>query len=376
MRITFVGGTFGQHIGGGERVMLNQANFLARQGHSTFLVTPGVLKSFGSENVSARLTNPHFENTISRIAAMATAIRETRPDVVIAHLGVSDSTAAVAGRTAPRLVIYSHGGPFVSYASPETRPARITAPRLTLFVLLYRLANLVMTNSRWCAEAFARNHIDAKVVYPGVDVDFFSPSSQPSARKQLAAAGRSRGILDGECNLFLSVGWFRRNKRSELLIKALGEVATKHPKSKVVFIGKGRFQDIQELARQQGLLSNVEFLDDVDDNELRQWYCAASAYVHMNGSEHFGLPIAEAQSCGTPCIVPSTGGGAEIVEEGRTGFLYKPGDASSLSERMIQSIVCPNEMAEMRISARERIATQFNQEVVNSELERLLCMIK
>jgi len=370
-----VGGALGQQIGGGERVVLNQANFLGSRGHTVFLVAPGPLGNDSGEKIR-RVQVKEASAGISRAFRLATAVRDTRPDVAVAHLGMRDMTAAIAGRVAPKLAIYSHGGPFLSEATKENRKAMGIIPSTTLFAIVYRAANVVMTNSDWCARSFSRHHIAVEVVYPGVDTGFFRPLQQSSARKELARRGLYRDELDQERKIFLNVGWFRRNKRHEVLIDALGELARFHPDAKVVFIGRGRGPGIEKYAAGKGLLSNIEFLDDVDDEGLRLWYCAATAYVHMNSAEHFGLPIAEAQSCGTPCLVPDRGGGAEIVEHERTGLFYASGDATSLSHQMRYCIEHPQEMITMGAAARSRVLSDFDQDVVNKKLEGLLISMK
>ncbi|MDD5154967.1 MAG: glycosyltransferase family 4 protein [Candidatus Omnitrophica bacterium] len=49
-----------------------------------------------------------------------------------------------------------------------------------------------------------------------------------------------------------------------------------------------------------------------------------------------GLPIAalEGMSCGKPVIATDTGGIAEVIRDGETGFLVKPRDAKTISERL------------------------------------------
>lgn len=369
MRIAFLGGSLGLHIGGGERVFLNQAGFLAGRGHEVILVTPGKV-GLQIDGKVARLSVAPGGDPLARIGKLAYAARGSRPDIVLAHLGMRDITAAIAGRVAPKLAIYSHGGPFVSeWTGPGSRTARL-ATRAPIYTLVYRLANLVMTNSTWCAEAFKQKHIKAEVVYPGVDANFFTPLKRQEALRRLFEIGKYRAER-GEA-VFLNVGWYRKNKRHELLLDALESLVRSFPHAKVVFVGRGRPPAIVQYAAKKRLLGKVEFHDEVDDAELRLWYCASTAYVHMNDDEHFGLPIAEAQSCGTPCIVPDRGGGAEIVESGITGLLYASGNVQSLATIMSYCAAHPEEVQRMGAAARARVLEKFSQEVVNTNLESLL----
>ena len=74
-----------------------------------------------------------------------------------------------------------------------------------------------------------------------------------------------------------------------------------------------------------------------------------------------GLPIVliEAYACGTPVIASRIGSLAEVVEEGVTGLLAKPGDSADLANRMRWAAEHPREMAAMGTSARQRYESRY-----------------
>ena len=47
-------------------------------------------------------------------------------------------------------------------------------------------------------------------------------------------------------------------------------------------------------------------------------------------TEAFGLTTIEALACGTPVLAYARGGPAEIVEDGKSGFLIEPDDTDEL----------------------------------------------
>ena len=53
-------------------------------------------------------------------------------------------------------------------------------------------------------------------------------------------------------------------------------------------------------------------------------------------AEGYGLVILEAMSFGLPVIASRIGAFPEIVEDGETGILVPPGDASALAETMVR----------------------------------------
>jgi glycosyltransferase involved in cell wall biosynthesis len=69
----------------------------------------------------------------------------------------------------------------------------------------------------------------------------------------------------------------------------------------------------------------------------RLWHRLARALavlVPSRWEEPFGLAAAEAQAAGTPVVGYRTGGLAEVVADGRTGFLVEPGDVDAAAEAL------------------------------------------
>jgi len=76
---------------------------------------------------------------------------------------------------------------------------------------------------------------------------------------------------------------------------------------------------------------------------------AQAQFLVMTSRVYEGFPrvIVEAYACGRPVIVPRLGGMAAVVEEGMTGLLYRPGDASDLVEKVRWLMAHPDELARM-----------------------------
>jgi len=78
-----------------------------------------------------------------------------------------------------------------------------------------------------------------------------------------------------------------------------------------------------------------------------------------------GLPMAilEAFACGLPVIASRRGAMAEVVEDGRTGLLFEPGDAGDLAARIAWVATHPTEMSRMRREARAEFETRYTAEL-------------
>lgn len=72
--------------------------------------------------------------------------------------------------------------------------------------------------------------------------------------------------------------------------------------------------------------------------------------------------MAEAFACGVPIIASRLGAMAEIVEDGRTGLLFEPGNAEDLAEKVAWAWAHPKEMAEMGKEARREYEAKYTAE--------------
>ncbi len=77
----------------------------------------------------------------------------------------------------------------------------------------------------------------------------------------------------------------------------------------------------------------AEWVGEVGHDEKNKLYGDALALVNpIQWDEPFGLVVAESMACGTPVITYNRGAMAELIEDGRTGFLIKPDDETAFVE--------------------------------------------
>ncbi len=111
---------------------------------------------------------------------------------------------------------------------------------------------------------------------------------------------------------------------------------------------------------------------------LSQFYRGASLVLNLSlvdqWIETFGLTVLEALSYGVPVIVPPTGGPAEVVRNGRDGFLIDAYEMDKLS-RLVQDLALDEDFCrELSAHARER-ANDFSPrtfaEQIQNEIEHV-----
>jgi glycosyltransferase involved in cell wall biosynthesis len=164
-----------------------------------------------------------------------------------------------------------------------------------------------VTLSRHVQERIRRFYgREADVVYPPVDVDFFTPGD--AARDAAAPA------------FDLIVSALVPYKRIDLAVRAYSR--TGFP-LKVVGVGT-EFPALRAAAA-----PNVEFLGRLEDGAVRALYRACRLLV-FPGEEDFGIVPVEAQACGRPVVAFGRGGARETVEDGVTGLFFDAQEEDAL----------------------------------------------
>ena len=96
-----------------------------------------------------------------------------------------------------------------------------------------------------------------------------------------------------------------QKKGIEFLINAWEQLKTKYPEWNVVIAGNGDdsyTNELKEMIIHKGLQNCVEIIPPVFGEAKHKLYCESSLFVLPTYSENFGMVIAEAMSCGVPCI--------------------------------------------------------------------------
>lgn len=102
-----------------------------------------------------------------------------------------------------------------------------------------------------------------------------------------------------------------------------------------------------------GFGSSVVFHGNVPMGELSEAYQRASMLVFPTLCDGFGLVVGEAFAHGLPVITTPNAGAADLIVEGRNGFLVPAGDSDALAERMEWCMSHPREIEWMRREALE-----------------------
>jgi glycosyltransferase involved in cell wall biosynthesis len=164
------------------------------------------------------------------------------------------------------------------------------------------------------------------------------------------------GIREGVGDYALFVGRFSSEKSLLTLLEAwkkLGSIPLK-------LVGSGPQEtEIRQFTREFGL-EKVEFLGQRPRDQVFALMKKACVLIFPSESyEAFPLVLAEAFACGIPVIAAHIGAMAEIVEDGRTGLLFTPGEPDDLSAKVEWAFTHPQEMAQMGRKARQEFEAKY-----------------
>jgi glycosyltransferase involved in cell wall biosynthesis len=139
--------------------------------------------------------------------------------------------------------------------------------------------------------------------------------------------------------VFVYVGRYTGVKRLPLLIAAHARALERHggPLPLVLVGGHpGEWEGEHPLATARRLGNRQVFLAGWRAHmELPQALNAADLLVLPSVAEAFGLVLVEAMACALPVIACRTHGPAEIVADGKTGWLIPPDDQDSLTDVLV-----------------------------------------
>ncbi|MFJ5714119.1 glycosyltransferase family 4 protein [Neobacillus sp. NPDC093127] len=114
---------------------------------------------------------------------------------------------------------------------------------------------------------------------------------------------------------------------------------------------------LHEQVRKLGLAGTVNFLGWVEN----PWELLQTSTVFILPSDTEGLPLSiiEAMASGLPAISTNVGGVPELIEDGKTGFIIKPGSVDELIEKLTLLLEHPALSEQMGQQARARYEAHF-----------------
>ncbi len=322
VRVAVVSESFLPHVNGVTHSVQRVLEHLRRHGHEAMVMAPAYGRDDATECEGfeiVRLPSVAMPGYREVRLAPAGRFRVERllsgfgPEVM--HLAapfVACHQAAQVGHRLgiPMVSIYQTDVP--SYAS-RYGMASAEAMLWRWVRRLHNLTDLTLAPSTHAAQQLTDHGVERVRLWGrGVDTVRFHPAKASSTwRAAVAPAGEK---------IILHVGRLAAEKQVEDLA-ALRSL----PRTRLVVIGDGPRRAMVEAA-----LPEAIFLGQLTGEAVPIAMASADLFVHTGELETFGQTIQEALASGTPVIAPARGGPLDLVQPSHTGWLYPPGDLSTM----------------------------------------------
>jgi glycosyltransferase involved in cell wall biosynthesis len=156
---------------------------------------------------------------------------------------------------------------------------------------------------------------------------------------------------------FLWLGRFRKYKGVWVAFEAFRIFSKKHPDVKLFFAGSGPEEaKMRVKAKEWGLEDKVEFLGMVEAKRKMELMGKALGLLQTSYKEGWGLTVIEAAACGTASIASNVSGLCDSVKDGKTGLLFKAGNAEDCAKKM--EMLCGNEVLRNNLEREARSYAQ------------------
>lgn len=253
--------------------------------------------------------------------------REASPDIVHTHSGKAGFLGRLAAKSArvPVVIHSIHGpsfGPFQSFLTN------------TVLRAAERRVGRATTHFISVAEAMTERYLAAGIGLPeqyslirsGFNVDAYD-DLKPDVRLQ-----SNLGIDPNDFVIGKIARLFELKGHDELLMSA-PQIIEQCPKVKFLLVGDGDWRvRLEQMAERLGIQNRIVFAGLVAPDDVPRYVGLMNILVHLSRREGLPRALAQALAAGRPVVSWDCDGAREICQEGKTGFLLKPGDKDGLTK--------------------------------------------
>ena len=351
------------HLGGAQEVVLN----LATCGSSRFRHEVATMHGHGiywdrlrQAGVKVHSLSPHKLLPLY-LASIPWRLLADRPDIVHCHLIPSNIIAKPLGALLGVPVVINHD---------HTNDTRRAESRLLLALDRFsnRFASHIVAVSASCRDfLITRESIsasDVTLVPNAIDLRRFSPSAarRDQARVELGLPASARVVA--------GVGRLNPQKNFSLFLDIAAQLAPRFPDLHFLLAGDGPEEKmLREKAAAFGIADRVTFSGYFADTRLV--YLAADVLLMPSRYEGLPMTLLEAMAMGLPVVASQLDGIAEVIGDGREGFLVPSDDASLFVERTAALLQDAELSSRIAQNARAKIEASFSVERMTSAVEEI-----
>lgn len=324
--------------------MDRQCEGLEKRGHEVVVVAPDASERPSYPRPVHYLPSKGFRSyegyrIVVSPSDMLAYLRRERVDLVHCHglasMAILSLTAARALELPHVLTFHTMANEAIKYYSFLGFREDLMVPLVWVYLRnMMRRPHVVITPSHPVKEELAANGVRARswdVIPTGVDCARFSPSNgDPSMLARYGLEGRT---------VMLHVGRLSHEKRLDIVLRAMAEIAPARPDLRLLVAGSGPAEaHYRDLSGSLGLSDRVVFAGFMPDDDLACAYATCDMLVLASTFETQGLVVLEAMASGTPVAGMRCRAIPEFVKEGVNGCLFDTGDCAQGIVRCLDSL--------------------------------------
>jgi len=143
--------------------------------------------------------------------------------------------------------------------------------------------------------------------------------------------------MSGDKN-FLWVGRLNANKDPMTVLMGFERYLLTEPNARLfmIFQEADLLKQVEEKIGENKLLTvSVHLVGQIPHDQLREWYSAADHFISGSHNEGGSYALLEAMACGCIPIVTAIPAALKMIDDGKYGIIFKPGDANDLADKLI-----------------------------------------
>ncbi len=292
-------------------------------------------------------------------------IRRIRPHVVHTHTAKAGFLGRLAARiTRVPIVVHTYHGHVLSGYFSQRKTKLLTMMERGLARFSDRLVAVSDQVRDDLVSLGVASSDHFSVVPLGLDLaPMFSAGSQRGAlRTELGVAS--------DVPLIGIVGRLFPIKNHALFLETAACLTRKHPDARFVVVGDGVLRpELEERAGRPDLKGHVFFTGWRFD--LPAVYADLDVLVVSSRNEGTPVSAIEAMAAGCPVVATRVGGLPDLIDDGRTGILVAPGDATALSEAIFGVLTDQKRKSSLCEAARACVEQRFMVSRLVSDMQEL-----
>ncbi|PRW61558.1 sulfoquinovosyl transferase SQD2-like [Chlorella sorokiniana] len=275
-------------------------------------------------------------------------VKAFKPDIIhCSSPGIMWLAALIYSRLLKAPLVYSYHTHVPEYM-PRYAMTLFIPAMWAIIRFFHAAAHLTLVTSGVMAKELAAQEAPAahlvEVWKKGVCSDTFHPRFRSDEMRARLSGGHP------EAPILLSVGRLGNEKN----LKFLRDILERVPGARLAFVGDG---PAREELKQYFAGTPTVFMGMMHGEELSAAYASADVFVMPSETETLGFVVLEAMASGVPVVAVRAGGIPDILtKQGRTGYLYAPGDVDEATAQVAALVADSQLRQRVGAAAREEVS--------------------